>query len=39
MNDRDIEYIMDETDNENLSKCCEAPIIAEGFCSDCKEQI
>lgn len=35
--DKAIEYLMDMTDNENLSECCGAPIIAYSFCKDCME--
>lgn len=31
------EYLMDATDNENLSECCGAPIKGNSFCSDCME--
>lgn len=37
MDDKQQEYLMDATDNDNLSECCGAPIIAESFCKACME--
>lgn len=37
MEDKNREYIMDATDNENLSDCCGAPIVMESFCKECLE--
>lgn len=31
------EYLMDATDEYELSNCCGAPILMETFCKDCKE--
>lgn len=35
--DNYLEYLRDNTDTENLSECCGAPIILETFCKDCLE--
>ena len=36
-NDQFYEAIMDMTTSDELSSCCNAPIIAYTFCSDCME--
>lgn len=37
MTDYEAEMLMDATDNENLSECCDAPVIGETFCKACME--
>jgi hypothetical protein len=35
--DKQQEHLSDATDTENLSDCCNAPVINETFCKDCME--
>lgn len=37
--DKNLEYVMDATDNDNLSICCGAPIVMYSYCKDCGENV